>query len=177
MSKKAIRAEMKRRNAAMGAAERRAAAQTIFAAMERLAAFGEARCVALFCALPDEPPTDCALRRWREVKRVVVPRVEGETMRFFDYDPATMRRGAFGIEEPGPQARECPPREIDLMIVPGVAFTEAGSRLGRGRGYYDRYLAQEGVRALRVGVCYCHQVVAELPAEPHDVMMDQLITG
>lgn len=177
MSKKEIRAEMKRRNASMTPDARLAAAETIFAAAERLPAFEQARCVALFCALPDEPPTGEALRRWSLTRRVVVPRVEGEAMRFFDYDPLTMRRGAFGIEEPGPEARLCPPEEIDLMLVPGVAFTAAGDRLGRGRGYYDRYLSQQGMRALRIGVCYRHQVVGELPREPHDITMDQLITG
>lgn len=80
-------------------------------------------------------------------------------MRFFDYDAATLVRGAFGIAEPGPSARECPPGRIDLIVVPGTAFTEAGARMGRGRGYYDRYLAQPGFRAVKVGVCFAHQLV------------------
>ena len=98
-------------------------------------------------------------------------------MRFFLYDPATMRRGAFGIDEPGPGAVECPPSEIDIVVVPGVAFTAAGDRLGRGRGYYDRYLSQRGMRAVRVGVCYAHQLVAVLPVEPHDVRMACVVTS
>ena len=61
------------------------------------------------------------------------------------------------------------------MIVPGTAFTAAGARMGRGRGYYDKYLALPGVHAVKIGVCYAHQLVGELPAEPHDVAMDAII--
>ena len=97
-------------------------------------------------------------------------------MRFYEYDPRTMRPGAFGIVEPGPEARLCEPRELDLVIVPGTAFTAAGARMGRGRGYYDKYLAQPEVHAVKIGVCYAHQLVGELPSEPHDVAMDCVIT-
>ena len=79
--------------------------------------------------------------------------------------------------EPGPGASVCPPGDIDLIVVPGVAFTPSGVRLGRGKGFYDRYLTQPGVRALRFGVCYPHQLVGELPAEPHDVAMDRVFCG
>ena len=91
-------------------------------------------------------------------------------------DPRTQRPGAFGIEEPGPQAELCDPGELDLIVVPGVAFTAAGQRMGRGRGYYDRYLSQPGVRAVKVGVCFAHQLVVSLPVEPHDVTMDRVVT-
>ena len=96
-------------------------------------------------------------------------------MRFFDYDPATLQPGAFGIDEPGPDAAECLPERIDLVFVPGVAFTAQGERLGRGRGYYDRYLSQPGMQAMKIGVCYAHQLVRTLPSELHDVVMDGVI--
>lgn len=176
MEKKALRSEMKRRNREMDAAARGAASERIFGAVGASVEFGRAGCVALYCALDDEPPTREVLEGWRAGRRLVVPRVEGDRMRFYDYDPATLRRGAFGIEEPGPAARPCDPSEIDLVVVPGVAFTAAGDRLGRGKGFYDRYLSQPGVRAVKVGVCFAHQLVAELPAEPHDIRMDHVYT-
>lgn len=71
----------------------------------------------------------------------------------------------------------CDPAEIDLLVVPGVAFAPIGSRLGRGRGYYDRYLAQPGFRAATVGVCYRHQLVDDLPAEPHDRPVGCVVAG
>lgn len=166
---------MRRRNLSLDASQRTAASARIFAAVERLPAFVTAKTVALFAALPDEPDTAEALARWRVRKRIVLPRVEGDTMRFYRYDPAVMHAGAFGIAEPGPAAEPCAPADIDFMAVPGVAFTPSGVRLGRGRGYYDRYLAQPGFRAFKAGICYAHQVVAELSAEPHDVAVDCIV--
>ena len=96
-------------------------------------------------------------------------------MRFFEYDPRRLVPGAFGILEPGPDARLCGPGELDLLLVPGVAFTAGGLRCGRGKGYYDRYLAQSGFRAVKIGVCFAHQLVDALPAEPHDIRMDGVI--
>ena len=177
MTKQEIRVAMKRANRALSDTERRAASERIWAQVAASAEFAAARCVALFCSLADEPDTAAVLASWSRLKRIVVPRVEGETMRFCRYDPAAMRPGAFGIEEPGPEAETCDPAEIDLVLVPGVAFSPDGRRLGRGRGYYDRYLAQAGVRAVKIGVCFAHQLTEEVPAEPHDVRMDGVIAG
>lgn len=177
MDKVELRAAMKALNRALPDEERRAVSARIFGAVARSAEFAAARCVGVFCALPDEPDTAAALSSWSREKRIVVPRVEGDSMQFYDYDPAVMVRGAFGIAEPGPDAVLCPPGEIDFVVVPGVAFTPDGARLGRGRGFYDRYLSQPGVRAFKAGVCYPHQLTDALPAEPHDVAMDRIFCG
>lgn len=174
MEKKEIRETMRRLNRAMDPQRRLTVSAAIFAAVERLPEFRAARTVAVFAALPDEPATDEALARWAETRRVVLPRVEGETMRFYDCRPETLAFGAFGILEPQGE-RPCGAGEIDLAVCPGVAFTADGRRLGRGRGYYDRYLGQPAFRGYRVGVCYAHQLVDDLPAEPHDVRMDTVI--
>ena len=148
----------------------------IFSAVERLPEFRAARTVAVFAALPDEPATDEVLARWASTRRVVLPRVEGDAMRFYACRPDALVFGAFGILEPQGE-RPCPAGEIDLVVCPGVAFTADGRRLGRGRGYYDRYLGDPVFRGFRVGVCYAHQLVDDLPVEPHDVRMDRVITG
>ena len=173
--KQAIRAEMKQKNRALTAEQRSAAADSIFQQVAALPEFQAAKCVAVFCALPDEPPTAEVLQRWSQSKHIVVPRVEGDCMRFFDYDPATQQSGAFGIEEPAETATLCSPAEIDLIVVPGVAFTIDGKRLGRGRGYYDKYLSQSEFHATRIGVCYKHQLVDELPTEPYDISMGAVV--
>ena len=131
MTKKELRAAMRRRNLGMDAAERAEASRRIFGRAGRLEAFGAARTVGVFCSLPDEPDTAETLARWSAVKRIVVPRVEGDVMRFCEYDPQTLRPGAFGIAEPGPEAQTCDPSEIDLVIVPGTAFTAAGAAAPR----------------------------------------------
>jgi len=199
MTKDELRRAMRQRNRSLPVEQKRRAAERIFTQVEALPAFGRARCVACFCALPDEPPTETVLRRWSVDRRVVVPRVEGDTMQFYDYRPDALMCGAFGIAEPvvgeGSKAFEwsetddaadassasycalCPPEAIDLLVVPGVTFTREGARLGRGKGFYDRYLSQPALRACCVGVCFAHQLVADLPVEPHDRSMEVVCFG
>ena len=167
---------MRQLNRALDSRQRLRASAAIFSAVERLPEFRTARTVAVFAALPDEPATDEVLARWASTRRVVLPRVEGDAMRFYACRPDALVFGAFGILEPQGE-RPCPAGEIDLVVCPGVAFTADGRRLGRGRGYYDRYLGDPAFRGFRVGVCYAHQLVDDLPVEPHDVRMDRVITG
>ena len=167
---------MRQLNRALDSRQRLRASAAIFSAVERLPEFRAARTVAVFAALPDEPATDEVLARWASTRRVVLPRVEGDAMRFYACRPDALVFGAFGILEPQGE-RPCPAGEIDLVVCPGVAFTADGRRLGRGRGYYDRYLGDPAFRGFRVGVCYAHQLVDDLPVEPHAVRMDRVITG
>ena len=176
MVKKEIRERMRQLNRALDSRQRLRASAAIFSAVERLPEFRAARTVAVFAALPDEPATDEVLARRASTRRVVLPRVEGDAMRFYACRPDALVFGAFGILEPQGE-RPCPAGEIDLVVCPGVAFTADGRRLGRGRGYYDRYLGDPAFRGFRVGVCYAHQLVDDLPVEPHDVRMDRVITG
>ena len=167
---------MRQLNRALDSRQRLRASAAILSAVERLPEFRAARTVAVFAALPDEPATDEVLARWASTRRVVLPRVEGDAMRFYACRPDALVFGAFGILEPQGE-RPCPAGEIDLVVCPGVAFTADGRRLGRGRGYYDRDLGDPAFRGFRVGVCYAHQLVDDLPVEPHDVRMDRVITG
>ncbi len=174
--KQQLRKRMRQLNRAVSAPDRRSAGERLCRRVEALPEFAAARCVALFAALADEPDTRPMLERWAAGRRIVLPRVEGEAMRFYDYDPQSLRIGSFGIDEPQ-LGEACDPADIDLIIVPGVAFTASGARLGRGRGYYDRYLAQPALRASMVGVCYAHQIVDALPVEPHDIPMHRVVAG
>lgn len=138
------------------------------------------RTVALFAPLPDEANILPLLSRLD--CRIVLPRVEAQPgddtprMEFYDYSPETMAEGAYGIAEPQ-GTTPCEASQIDLMVIPGIAFTPAGDRLGRGKGFYDCYLSREGFRALRVGVCYGCQLREKLPTDPHDRQVDVVITG
>ena len=82
--------------------------------------------------------------------------------------------GRFGILEPSAEA-PVPSGGWNIIIVPGVAFDRNGGRLGRGRGYYDRFLAQHR-EVFRAGVCFDEQVIASVPCESHDLRMDALVT-
>ena len=82
--------------------------------------------------------------------------------------------GRHGIREPAADVSAVPPGEIDLVLVPGLAFDEAGRRLGRGAGYYDRFLAPLSVAT--VGVAFELQLVPEVPAGSGDVPVGAIVT-
>ena len=119
MTKTEIRKQMKGLNTALSSEQREELSARIFNEAERLPAFARAKVVALFASLKDEPLTAPALERWSRSKRIVLPRVEGDIMRFYDYDPASMNdSGSFGISEPEATAL-CRPEEIDFIIEAG----------------------------------------------------------
>lgn len=177
MEKSDIRREVRQRIKALSPEERMAEARSIFDRVEALDSFGKAQCVAAFVAMPDEVPTKEILERWLKLgKRIVVPRVEGDIMRFYDYSPDRIVVGAYGIEEPVGYD-EVAPTEIDLIIVPARAFTLAGARLGRGGGFYDKYMSLEGFSAYKVGVAFGCQIFDELPTDKHDIRVDTVVAG
>ena len=88
---------------------------------------------------------------------------------------ASLPTGAFGVREPGSDCSEVPFPELDLILVPGLAFTPSGMRLGRGKGYFDRLLSRVP-NAISCGLGFDEQVVPILPMEAHDVALDHLLT-
>lgn len=90
-------------------------------------------------------------------------------------DPSRdLQRGQYGILEPGPHCPIFDLMRLDLALVPGIGFTLNGGRLGRGKGYYDRLLAE--VPALKCGVAFDCQIANEFPLEPHDVQLNCILT-
>lgn len=85
-----------------------------------------------------------------------------------------MVKGPFGTFEPDAGCPSIPLNQLDLVLVPGIAFDFAGRRLGRGKGFYDRLLAE--VSGHKCGVAFEEQIVAEVPEEPHDVRVDSILT-
>lgn len=141
-------------------------------ALRGWAGWEHARAVAGFFGLPDEPGV---LDPWPEDRRVALPRVAGEFLvMHWVGSPQTLIKGRFGILEPPASDPVAAPTALDLILVPGVAFDRAGGRLGRGRGYYDRFLA--ATSAIKVGVCFEERLVPEVPCEAHDIRMDAILT-
>ncbi|MDA7960059.1 MAG: 5-formyltetrahydrofolate cyclo-ligase [Nitrosopumilus sp.] len=105
-------------------------------------------------------------------REVLLPRVEGDLIRFRRVTGMQdLEEGAFGIMEP---RASCGAAEPDLVLVPAVGLAPDGSRLGYGRGYYDRYLAGSG--AVSVALALEKQVISRIPAEPHDVGVSWIVT-
>ena len=176
MDKSEIRGEVRHRIKELNPEHRALSAIKIFATIEQNTHFADAECIALFASMKDEVSTSYALKAWMEMgKRIVVPRVEGDIMRFYDYSPDKMQSGAFGIEEPTGEI-EVPAQDIDLIIVPARAFTRRGERLGRGGGFYDKYMSLSGFRAYKIGIAYSVQIFDSLPCDTHDIKVDEVVT-
>jgi 5-formyltetrahydrofolate cyclo-ligase len=193
--KRALRREMLARLRALPPEIRALASAAIHARLFALDAFQRARGVHCFLSLPEEVDTAPVLERCRETgKAVFVPFQIPDAGRLgvARWSPRiALTEGPFGVREPAPPAQdEAEWTEIDLVIVPGVAFDRAGGRLGRGRGYYDGFLAalaerkgwalappaarNQGLRwvALVFGV----QIVSRVPSDSWDVPMDAILT-
>ncbi len=134
----------------------------------------KAHIVALFSSLPDEPSTDRLLKEISKQCKVVIPRIISDEMEFFPYNPDNIARGTYNIQEPT-AGEAVSPSDIDVMIVPGVAFTQHGARMGRGKGFYDKYMSRKGFRAKKIGICFSCQLADRIPLDEHDVMMDIVV--
>lgn len=132
--------------------------------------------VALFASLPDEIDTTQLIETLSSKTSVVLPRLSGDEMDFYPYSADAMHSGAMGILEPDGDVPVAP-QDIDVMILPGLAFTADGLRLGRGKGYYDRYMEREGFRAYTIGICHTVQLLDTLPVEQHDKGIDEVVTS
>lgn len=156
--------------------ERRLESEAIWRRLEEYPLFQAAHTILAYHALPDEVQTDSLLERWYGYKRFVLPVVCGDELELRLYTGETdMQTGAFGIREPNGEPFTTFD-ELDLMLIPGMAFDADGHRLGRGKGFYDRLLARlrpYGIPTL--GICFDYQRVACVPTETHDFTMDALL--
>ncbi|QDV29977.1 putative 5-formyltetrahydrofolate cyclo-ligase [Planctopirus ephydatiae] len=115
-------------------------------------------------------------------RKLIVPWCDGEELRLFWLQSLDeLSAGSFGIREPRAEMRSQPdrcgnPAEIDLVVLPGLAFDEQGRRLGQGRGYFDRLLMEMNPQTIKVGLAFEVQMVEEVPVEKHDLPVDLVIT-
>lgn len=109
---------------------------------------------------------------------VVSPRWNGKTYdlaKIMSLAEKDLRRGPMHILEPA-EADIVEPKDVAAWIVPGLAFTADGKRLGYGGGWYDRLLSSARSDSLKIGVAHGFQVVGDLPSEPHDIRLDRIVT-
>lgn len=155
----------------------------ILSALENLPQFKEARTVLVYVSMSGEVRTREFLERWQALgKRVVLPKVVGKKLELREYHPEMLSPGYCGIAEPSDSAPEVKRSEVDLAVIPGVAFScqkdengvERYYRLGRGGGFYDGLLSE--LKCPFVGVCFPFRIVEELPLEAWDVPIDIVLS-
>lgn len=142
------------------------------------AEFAAAGVVALYAPIRNEVDTDDLFQvALLAGKKVIYPAVSGKILVFRQINGNTdLQQGSFGIREPKESCPHIDPVEADLIVVPGVAFDVSGRRVGYGQGYYDRALHHLEHSGKLVGICFEFQLVPEIVAEPHDVLMDRVVT-
>lgn len=142
--------------------------------------YAKSEIVMVFLSLPTEiDTTGLVLRAWQDHKRVLAPRISWEQRRMMPTEIRSLTSDlvetSMGLREPvsGPPI---PISLIDMVIVPGLAFDKHGNRLGRGRGFYDRFLAHPEFAGVTCGFALEDQVVKDVPAEPLDRPVSMLVT-
>lgn len=145
----------------------------LWAKVAELQQYRQANSVMAFVAFSGEPDTDPLFARLSvEGKRLLLPRIEPAGIVPADGEWPLIA-SKFGVLEPSGPAVDVD--EIDFVIVPGLAFTAAGDRLGYGRGYYDRFLPT--LSATSAGVCFTDQLVDEMPLADHDVRVNIVVSA
>lgn len=143
--------------------------------------WSEARSIFGYAAIDDEVDLEALLRlAVREGKRIFLPRIEqgSREMRFLLVDdyPASLERHGYGFLQPPVDAMEVRPDDSTMILVPGRVFDREGYRVGRGGGFYDRYLADVAGGAVTIGVGYAGQLVRTVPRGAEDVPVQLVVT-
>jgi 5-formyltetrahydrofolate cyclo-ligase len=177
--KAALRRQLRAAARQHASGERAAAATCLRARLQRQPLWRHARAVLFFAPLPDEPDVWPLVHdALRGGKVVALPRHCAAGDHYLACVIRSARRdlrpGRFGVPEPRADCPVIPLNRLDFVLVPGIGFSLDGARLGRGRGYYDRLLAQ--VPGWKCGVAFDWQVTPALPVEPHDVRLNCLLT-
>lgn len=148
-------------------------AKTVFDKIESLSEFKTAKTVLMYWSTPDELPTHNFIKKWSTQKTIILPSIKGDRLllKKFTADTKMIQR-TLGIFEP--DLPDTFKGKIDLVIVPGVAFDSKKNRLGRGKGYYDRFFKRN--KTMKIGVGFDFQLVATIPVNKRDKQMDIIIT-
>ena len=178
--KKELRTKLRALLASMSPAtleeQSRRAAQRLFSEPE----YQRAEIIMIYLSLPHEADTTpIVLQAWKDLKRVLAPQVSWESKQMIpveindlDTDIADTQ---YGVREPI-RGVPVPIELIDLVIVPGLGFDPHGNRLGRGRGFYDRFLGKPAFKGVVCAYAFEQQIVDSIPAGPHDVKVNMLVT-
>jgi 5-formyltetrahydrofolate cyclo-ligase len=179
MNKQAVRRSLRETLARMTDPERHAKSVSACRFVVSSQEFDAARVVMLYLSTPAEVDTaPIALRAWQAGKQVVVPKVSWDQRRILPVEISSLKDG---LTTTGPvrepiEGKPIPLDLIDLVIVPGLGFTATGFRIGRGMGFYDRFLAQADFLGRSCGLAFEEQVLETLPVLEHDVPLNMLAT-
>lgn len=143
--------------------------------LENFIPFKEAKTIGIYHNLKSEVETSRFINKWLSEKNFYLPVIVEDDMVFRKYiSDNTLRMSNYGIQEPlGKDFTDYD--KIDVFIVPGIAFDKQLNRIGRGKGYYDRFLYNLNT-SIKIGICFDFQLFKYIPVEPNDIKMNYIIT-
>lgn len=181
-AKQQLRSKIFKLLAAQSPVNRRRASEKIAAKLFDLTEFKQAKTIMFYVSTDGEVETEHMIKYALSTGKIVaipVSKVEERkliTSRLIDFDKE-LQPGPYGILQPKEEfIRQINPEEIELVIVPGVAFTRTGQRLGRGKGYYDRFLSSLPENTPKIGLAFHFQIVESLPCCPHDFTLTSVVS-
>lgn len=183
MDKRALRAEILNRLRTQKEEDRQYKSSLILEKLTQLTEFARARVILFYASFDGEVETFAMMRQAQELgKRIALPTIfsERDTLHpfFVNNLEEDLEHGPYGIQQPKSRGLEQAAQDaLDLVVVPGVAFDRQNNRLGRGQGYYDRFLTDLPSYTATVGLAFDFQIVEHLPHQPHDIPVHQVITG
>ena len=171
---KALRAIVEQRRRMMSAEEVSEQSALIVAQLEQMSAFRDAQTVLLYYPINNEVDLRPLLTKYAGQKTFLFPVTHRRSMEVRPYDGEDMmRKGRYGVPEPQTETYK---GSIDLILVPGVVFDHHCHRIGRGGGYYDKFLANYP-SSMKIGVCYAFQLKKHsIPHSLRDHKMDRVVT-
>ena len=181
MQKNDLRKEMRSVLASITPEQRHIRSLDVCHQLQDTPEFRRAETIMLFLSMEQEVETSTlVLQAWKEGKTVALPRVrwaereiEPVAIKSLDTSPNPSMQG---LRDPVGGTPISLAR-IDLVAVPGLAFDRRGYRLGRGKGFYDRFLSKKDFHGLRIALCFQEQLLEDLlPVEPHDMPMNMIVT-
>jgi 5-formyltetrahydrofolate cyclo-ligase len=179
--KKLIRQAMLEKRGHLTPFEAAQKSEAICRAVVATRAFVSARFIMAYINARNEVQTDGIIRQaWAEGKHVAVPVCIPQTHTLLVSELTSfeeLRDGFYGIKEPMEEyMRPVSPEQLDLIIVPAVAYDRCGYRIGYGGGYYDRFLSSLDKDIVTIGIAFDIQIVGEVPVQPFDIPVDMVIT-
>ena len=153
--------------------EKKTSATSVFIKIENQPEFINAKTILLYWSMPDELSTHDFIKKWCHAKTILLPVVKGHhmTIRPFSTEESLIK-GNWSVMEPKTGYDYL--KLVDLVIVPGIAFDRKKRRLGRGKGYYDRYFKDK--RLEKWGICYDFQIFENIPAASFDIHMNKIFS-
>ncbi len=174
--KESVRSLFKSARQSISEINRERKSHRIFDSLSRLPEFKKAIQIMVYLSRGEEVVTHFMVKKWLDQKKkIYAPKVESDKLL-----PCLINHwedleyGKYNVLEPKETLYIANPNELELILVPGIAFTPKGGRIGMGKGFYDRFLSK--TKAIKIALAYEEQISSTLPLEQHDIAMNIIIT-